>query len=152
MPRRVQTFEVSLKAFIRRGDRALLVQEADTGYWELPGGRIDAGEEWQDHAAILARELAEELGAGFRVEIGTRAVSLVRQRPADGVFQFIVVRVCTAPAGEPRLSAEHAAFRWVSRDEALGLALPPQSSFPAALTALWALGGGPGRPRTRDRD
>ena len=65
--RAVQTFEVSLKAFIVRDGRALLVREADTGFWELPGGRIDIGEEQLAHEAILARELAEELGPGFQV-------------------------------------------------------------------------------------
>ena len=63
----VQTFEVSLKAFIVRDGRALLVREADTGFWELPGGRIDIGEEQLAHEAILARELAEELGPEFQV-------------------------------------------------------------------------------------
>ena len=58
--RAIQTFEVSLKAFIVRGDTALFVREADSGYWELPGGRIDAGEEWAEHAQVLARELREE--------------------------------------------------------------------------------------------
>lgn len=139
MDRRVQTFEVSLKAFIRRGDRVLVVQEADTRYWELPGGRIDAGEEWQPHAAILARELAEELGAAFQVRIGTAAVSFMRQRPVDGVFQFVLARVCERVAGEPQLSAEHCVCRWVGRDEIAALEFPPQSDYPAALAALWAL-------------
>ena len=59
-PRTIQTFEVSLKAALFSDGRLLLLQEADTGYWELPGGRIDAGEERTPHDAILAREIAEE--------------------------------------------------------------------------------------------
>ena len=42
LARLIQRFEVSLKAFILRDDGlALFVRESDTGYWELPGGRID---------------------------------------------------------------------------------------------------------------
>ncbi len=61
-PRAIQTFEVSLKTAIVRDRQLLLLQEADTGYWELPGGRIDVGEERLDHDLILAREIREELG------------------------------------------------------------------------------------------
>ncbi|HRD78724.1 MAG TPA: NUDIX domain-containing protein, partial [Hyphomicrobiaceae bacterium] len=76
MPRAIQRFEVSLKAFIVGADRrALFVREADTGYWELPGGRIDVGEEWQLHEAVLAREITEELGAGFCIEPLDRTVT-----------------------------------------------------------------------------
>ena len=104
MARTIQRFEVSLKAFIVRDGRALLVREADTGYWELPGGRIDVGEEWERHDAVLAREIAEELGAAFRVDVGSETVTWTRRRPSDGVFQFVVGRVCRHVAGEPVLT------------------------------------------------
>ena len=137
--RKVQTFEVSLKAFIVRDGRALLVQEADTGYWELPGGRIDVGEERIDHADILAREIAEELGPDLRVRVGLDAVTWVRQRPTDGVFQFLVARVCRIEGGQISLSHEHATLRWVTPDETAQLTVPPLSDYRLALARLWAL-------------
>lgn len=140
--RAIQTFEVSLKAFIVRGDTALFVREADSGYWELPGGRIDAGEEWEAHRQVLAREIREELGPGFAVTFGAEAVTWTRQRPSDGVFQFIVARVGRAGTAEPVLSAEHDAMGWFGLEQARGLGFPEPSGYAAGIEALWRLIGG----------
>ncbi len=140
MPRAIQTFEVSLKAFIVREGKALFVREADTGYWELPGGRIDVGEEWETHASVLAREMREELGSAFTLTFGPEAATWVRQRPTDGAFLFIVARLGrpTAP-GEPVLSDEHDAFAWVTLEEARGLRFPEHSNYVVGIEDLWSL-------------
>ena len=137
MPRTIQTFEVSLKAFIVREGRALLVRESDSGFWELPGGRIDVGEEWDAHDGILAREIAEELGLDFRVKVTDIAVTWIRRRPTDGVFQFIVGRICRYAVGEPVLSAEHDELAWLGPGDLSGLTFPAESGYAAALDALW---------------
>jgi 8-oxo-dGTP pyrophosphatase MutT (NUDIX family) len=139
MTRQIQTFEVSLKAFIVHAGKALLVQEADTGFWELPGGRIDVGEEWLDHAAILAREIAEELGSDCVVAPSLHAITWVRQRPTDGVYQFLVARRCRLVSGQPKLSDEHAALAWHTPDTWAKLMFPPQSGYADGLSRLWAL-------------
>ncbi len=139
MSRDVQRFEVSLKAFIVRDGRTLLVRETDTGWWELPGGRIDVGEEWLSHADILAREIAEELGADLRLDVSSRAVSWVRFRATDGMHLFILARPCRLIAGEPRLSDEHSDMMWVGPHEWQHLVFPPQSGYREALAQLWAL-------------
>jgi 8-oxo-dGTP pyrophosphatase MutT (NUDIX family) len=140
--RAIQTFEVSLKAFIVHDGRALVVQEADTGYWELPGGRIDVGEERLSHTDVLHREVAEELGPAFRIEFSTQIVTWVRQRPTDQVFQFLVARVCRHISGPLNLSSEHSAHLWVTPTDAARLEFPPLSDYPSALTRLWALADG----------
>jgi 8-oxo-dGTP pyrophosphatase MutT (NUDIX family) len=137
MPRAIQTFEVSLKAFVVRESRALLVRESDSGFWELPGGRIDVGEEWDAHDRILAREITEELGPDFRMEMTDLAVTWTRRRPTDGVFQFIVGRICRYAGGEPVLSAEHDELAWLGAGDLAGLTFPTDSGYAAALEALW---------------
>ena len=139
MPRAIQTFEVSLKAFIERDRRILLLQEADTGYWELPGGRIDVGEERVPQMEILAREIREELGADFRCNVGAEAVTWVRERPADQAFLFILARNCAYVAGEILLSDEHAAFKWTTPEDWPTLAFPPRSDYLHGLERLWQL-------------
>ena len=141
MAREIQRFEVSLKAFIVRDGRALFVREADSGYWELPGGRIDVGEEWHPHADVLAREIREELGAGFQVVLGPEAVTWTRQRPTDGAFLFLVARVGRPIAGEPQLSDEHSQLCWLGPDEGLQLSFPPASGYVEGIRALWRLIG-----------
>jgi 8-oxo-dGTP pyrophosphatase MutT (NUDIX family) len=139
-PRAIQRFEVSLKAFVVRDDgRALFVCESDTGYWELPGGRIDVGEEWIGHKAILAREITEELGPGLSISVSEEAVTWTRQRPTDHVFQFIVGRVCRLHGGALQLSDEHAQMAWLDAAEARDLGFPPLSDYQQALESLWRL-------------
>jgi 8-oxo-dGTP pyrophosphatase MutT (NUDIX family) len=137
--RAIQTFEVSLKAAIFRDGRLLLLQEADTGYWELPGGRIDVGEEWLAHTDILAREMVEELGPDFRVRWRHKTVSWVRQRPTDSVYQFLVARLAVFEAGPQRLSGEHRDSRWTTPADWTDLRLPPRSGYVDGLNRLWAL-------------
>ncbi len=139
MPRAIQTFEVSLKAAIFREGRLLLLQEADTEYWELPGGRIDVGEEWVPHGEILAREIAEELGVTFRVVLRAETVSWVRQRPTDGVYQFLVVHVADLVGGEAILSSEHQALRWTRPAEWPALQFPPLSGYADGLERVWKI-------------
>ena len=141
--RAVQTFEVSLKAFIVHDGRALFVREADTGWWELPGGRIDVGEEWEAHAAILAREIREELGPAFQPSFGPEAVTWTRERPTDGGFVFLVARIGRAAGGEPALSGEHTELAWLDPDASSRLQFPPRSGYRDAVAALWRIVRGP---------
>jgi 8-oxo-dGTP diphosphatase len=137
--RAIQTFEGSLKVAIFREGRLLLMREGDTGFWELPGGRIDVGEEWSDHDDILAREIAEELGTGFCVTLRDEVVTWVRQRPTDGVYQFLVARLADHVSGGALLSAEHKEMRWTIAAQWPALEFPPASGYPAGLRRIWAL-------------
>jgi 8-oxo-dGTP diphosphatase len=137
--RAIQRFEVSLKGFVISEQRVLLLQEADTGFWELPGGRIDVGEERIPHSDVLSRELSEELGPDFKVDIGHQIATWVRQRPTDQVFQFICGRVCRYRSGVPTLSGEHKAMAWTAPADCVGLPFPPRSDYPQALAELWRL-------------
>ena len=138
MPRAIQTFEVSLKAAIFRDGKLLLLQESDTGFWELPGGRIDVGEERAAHADILAREIAEELGPRFKIAARTELITWVRQRPTDGVYQFIAARLADHIGGELALSAEHLASRWTTPDDWGVMEFPELSDYRAALAEIWS--------------
>lgn len=137
--RAVEIFEVSLKAFIRRDDRVLMVREADTGFWELPGGRIDRGEAWEPFDAILARELAEELGPDFTVRPSGQWLPLMRQRPTDAQHILLLVRVCAWLSGDLKISAEHQQAAWLTHEEASALHFPERSNYAEALGELWEL-------------
>lgn len=141
MARTVQRFEVSLKAFVLKGEEALFLRERDTGYWELPGGRIDVGEEHLAHAEILAREITEELGPGMKIEFSDAAVSWTRAHPDGGPWVFLLARVGHLIEGEPDLSPEHDGKIWATRERAHELQFPPRSGYRDGIERLWRVLG-----------
>ena len=127
-----------MKAFVVREGRLLLVREAEgERCWELPGGRIEVGEESSPPVAVLGRELAEELGPSFEVEIGRPVLTWIRPpeppRRVDPVF--LVGFLCRYSRGEIVLSPEHVEFRWVTRPDCAGLHLAP--GYGPSLEQFW---------------
>ena len=137
MKRQIQRFQVGIKAFIMRGGQLLLLRETvEPQWWEIPGGRIDVGEEELQHDEVLKRELREELGTDFLYKIGSPLLTWVR--PPHGErkeYAFLVGIVCIAEGGEIHLSDEHSELRWVDRNSWRDLALAP--GYERALEEFW---------------
>ena len=106
---------------IRHDDGRLLITQRladDTlgGYWEFPGGKVEAGEELE---AALRRELAEELGV--EAEIGAEISRIVHAYPDRDVRLFFFdARIVS---GEPQ-KLEVADLRWVTLDELMDYQFP----------------------------
>jgi len=97
------------------------------GRWELPGGKVAAGE---TEAAALVRELAEELGVG--VQVGPRLGDdvVINATTTLRAYQVSLVR------GEPQ-PHDHAALRWVSAAELHEVDwVPADRAFLAALNSI----------------
>jgi 8-oxo-dGTP diphosphatase len=105
------SWQVVVGAAIVDGDRLLAAQRATpatlAGRWELPGGKVDAGE--TDEAALV-RECREELGVD--VVLGTR---VGRDWPI-GEHGVLRVWLASVVEGEPA-ALEHRALRWLTVDE-----------------------------------
>ena len=99
------------------------------GRWELPGGKVAAGEA---EPAALARELAEELGV--EVQVGPRLGDDVELN-ATTTLRAYAARLLS---GEPQ-PHDHAALRWVSAAELHEVDwVPADRGFLPALTRLLA--------------
>jgi ADP-ribose pyrophosphatase YjhB (NUDIX family) len=89
--------------------RVLLIQRADTGEWQIPGGVLERGESID---AGLRREVLEETGLH------------VHPKRLTGVYQHLPAAIvalvfrASAGLGDPRPGDEAAALRWVEVDEA----------------------------------
>ena len=96
----------------RRGpDRSM------AGFWEFPGGKLEAGETPQ---ACIVRELAEELA--IEGEAGDVLAESVHAFPG-GAIRLIAVAVRRL---SDRLTlCEHDAFRWATVEELHALPLAP---------------------------
>lgn len=89
------------------------LDKARGGYWEFPGGKLEAGETPQQ---ALARECREELGAD--VVVGDRVTSVTHTYP-DMTVQIDLYEASVAGRA-PRM-LEHIDMRWVT--------IPEMSSF-----------------------
>jgi 8-oxo-dGTP pyrophosphatase MutT (NUDIX family) len=89
--------------------RVLLIQRADTGEWQIPGGVLERGE--GIHAG-LRREVFEETGLHVQP---IRLTGVYQHLPAGVVA--LVFR-CHIESGDPAPGDEAAAVRWLGVDEA----------------------------------
>ncbi|WP_262178035.1 NUDIX hydrolase [Haloarcula laminariae] len=112
---------ISIRGVIRRPDGAvLLVREADTGNWELPGGRIRPDEEVRN---CLRREIREETGLSVRVHLPVKTYSW---QNGSGEGRFAVYYRCTADDDGVTLSSEHTEATWADDETASARLSEPQ--------------------------
>ncbi len=104
-------------ALIQQGDRLLVARRADSGRWELPGGKREPGESL---AHCLEREIAEELGCGVEV---LQAAGVVEDHHLPRPIRLHCFR-CRLNGGEPR-AREHLELRWVTWSQVRELDLCP---------------------------
>ena len=100
-------------------DGAVLLARNDRGEWELPGGRVERGEE---PAAAAVREVAEE--TGLLVHTTTQLGITPFEVTPD---QFVLIAAFACEITEERelvLSAEHTALLWQPVARLAELALP----------------------------
>jgi 8-oxo-dGTP diphosphatase len=101
---------VRLLVFNNKGEVLLLrrsgTSKTNPGRWELPGGKMDAGEAFD---TALAREVLEE--TGLVVNIHHAAGTAEQQVPAWHVIHIVMTG--TLESGNVRVSDEHGEFRWV---------------------------------------
>lgn len=100
-------------ALIEREGKVLIAQRPRKtwmeGYWEFPGGKLNAGE---DPRQALARELKEELGV--QAEVGALEEAIAHSYPDRNVL--LLFYWCRILDGEPQ-GLEGQALRWVSPHE-----------------------------------
>lgn len=117
-------------AIIKHKGQILIARRAPgkhlAGYWEFPGGKIEAGETAE---ACLGRELHEELG--IQVQVGSFFMENLHHYGDKPVL--LKAYFCDFKAGTIRLN-DHDQYAWVSKDE-----LGNYRFAPADLPFIFAL-------------
>lgn len=111
-------FPVSVKGVVAIDGKFCLLRN-ERAEWELPGGRLEAGE---DPVAACLREIDEELGIEARV---TRLLDSWLY-DIKGAGEVLIVTYACAPLSgvTPRLSHEHKALGLFAPGEIAGLVMP----------------------------
>lgn len=134
---------IVVAAALVRGGRLLVAQRSYppelAGHWELPGGKVEPGE---DERGALVRECREELGVPVTVaerlgpDLPTAAGSLLRT----------YVATLADPAAHP-VAHEHAALEWVDAEGLTVLAWLPTNLplLPHLRRLLGGTSSGPAR-------
>jgi 8-oxo-dGTP diphosphatase len=129
--------QVVVAAAVVRDGRLLAARRTTpagaAGRWELPGGKVDAGESAEE---ALAREIHEELGC--TVGVGEW---LAGEQPI-GTTYVLRAASCRLVAGEPVPGVDHDEVRWLAAVELDDVDwLEPDRPFLSQLRAL-LLGSG----------
>ena len=116
--RAVRTFPVSVKGVAIQDGRVLLL-ENERLEWELPGGKLELGE---DPVDCVAREISEE--AGWDVRVGP-ILDCWQYHISEGRDVVIVTYGCHVETlAAPVVSSEHKRAGLFTRDEVPGLVMP----------------------------
>lgn len=117
-------FNISLKLILENEKGEILGLEcvkegALSGYYDCPGGRINSDELALPYAEIIAREMAEEVGADVRYEADlSRPVSTARyphfsKRLGRDSCIFMLFFKGKYLGGDIRISEEHIGHKWI---------------------------------------
>jgi ADP-ribose pyrophosphatase YjhB (NUDIX family) len=130
MTYRPALFPVSIKAVIIRDGKVLLLRN-ERDEWELPGGKLEIGEDPPDR---LREEIAEE--CGWSATIGP-ILDAWQYHIRDGIDVLIVTYGAEASTtGPPMLSNEHKQVGLFREDEIAQLRMP--EGYKRSIAAWYA--------------
>ncbi len=118
-------FALSAKVVVRdKEGRCLLLKRSmsslgNPGRWDLPGGKVDAGEDLEQG---LLREVAEETGLTISLQ---RVLGAAESESPTKKVAYLIMEG-SGESGQVRLSSEHDDFTWVDRHDLAKIDLAEQ--------------------------
>ena len=115
-------YGLTMRGIIKNSDGEILIvkrhpkSRTDPDTWELPGGKVDEGESFDD---ALVREIKEETNLDCKV--GDLAIAIQHDYPYKRTVQMIMY--LDDVEGEFRISDEHTDAKYASIDEIRTLTL-----------------------------
>ena len=124
----MKLFNFAQKALITNGKQLLLVKKSNDdphhpNEWEIPGGRIEFGENLEEH---LKREIMEEVGLEIEIGAPFGMWTWIMKKGSDEIQVIAVASICTVVSGS--LTSQNqveddflSQIQWVDYDKVLDL-------------------------------
>lgn len=119
------------RCFIKKDGKILLLHRTkkrnyNPGKWELPGGKVEAG---QDISDATEREILEETGLLVKI-ISPRTFTetkIVSDGKYKGKLYLELIFEAKLISGKEKLSYEHSEYQWAKSEQALNMNLSLQA-------------------------
>jgi 8-oxo-dGTP diphosphatase len=116
----MKDFRVAAKAFIVKDGKLLVIKRRPNdvhkpGQWDIPGGRMEPGE---NPIEGLIREVREEASITIQTVMPFDVHHFTRD---DGQVITMIIFLCTHTDGDIQLSEEHTEYKWVDMQKERGL-------------------------------
>lgn len=120
----MKKFYVGIKGFIRTEKGILLIQHAE-GHWDIPGGRMDEDEDFED---TLRRELAEEVPGCELKSVGQLQGAFRLHRDiVDDISLVLIYFLVEADVPDTiNFSEEHTKHLWVKTKDDIPTEVNPE--------------------------
>ncbi len=105
--------EIVQTAVLINERKQALILRRPSGKWQLPGGRLNAGEQWDEG---LRREIREETGID---DVEILSIMMLDNWIYEGVPMYGVFLLCRTRQEVAALSRDHVEFHWVSAQDDL---------------------------------
>ena len=109
----------AVKGLIKYNNKFLIIKSSDPkfeGPFDLPGGRIEEGEEKEE---ALKREVKEETGLDVHI---IRPIYNTTIKYSHIGELNLTTFLCSTTKNEIKLSHEHSEFKWITKEELLKIA------------------------------
>jgi len=117
-------YRVAVRAVIMQDDKVLLVKEVDGGgWWAVPGGGIDYGENIE---TCIARELEEELGISANMLVCDYKIAYYNiGKVVDGVPRMNIFFRVSIPAELIKKTTHIEDWGWFTKNQFIELKMNP---------------------------
>lgn len=115
------TLYVACKALIYCNEQYLIIREStqytegtNAGKWDVPGGRINPGEHWQQ---ALKREVLEEVGLEIEIQHPVHTDEWFPVIKGEQSQVIATYYKCKATTNTVALGSDHDAYKWITKKE-----------------------------------
>jgi 8-oxo-dGTP pyrophosphatase MutT (NUDIX family) len=108
-------FQITQKLFLRDGEMLLVMRDRKSGFGDLPGGRMDEDEFYNDWMISIDREIREELGSEVKIKVNPKPFMFHKHRVNEGNHPCVIIGYhAELISGKIRMSDEHDFMEWVN--------------------------------------